>query len=287
MIDTATPLGAEAATPLIELDRATVCRGIEPVLREVSLRIDAGRHTAILGPNGCGKSTFVKLINRELYPVARAGEPAVRVLGQTRWDVFALREQLGLVAPDLQRDLLMAPGLIAEDAVVCGYFASQRLPPYREVTLGMRERARAALADADAAHLTQRPLASLSTGEARRVLIARALVHRPRALLLDEPTTGLDIAAQQRFLATLRRLAQAGTTLVLVTHHVEEIVAEIERVVLLRDGRVFADGTPAQVLTAGRMSALYGIPLDVERTADGYRLLTATPVPSFSAATAD
>jgi iron complex transport system ATP-binding protein len=273
MQDFSRDTSSEAATPLIELDRATVCRGLEPVLHEVSLRIDAGRHTAILGPNGCGKSTFVKLINRELYPVARGGDPAVRVLGQTRWDVFALREQLGLVAPDLQRDLLTAPGLIAEDAVVCGYFASQRLPPYRDVTPAMRQHARAALAHVDAAHLAQRPLATLSTGEARRVLIARALVHRPLALLLDEPTTGLDIAAQQRFLAMLRKLAQAGTTLVLVTHHVEEIVPEIERVVLLRDGRVFADGAPEEVITSERMSALYGWPLCVERSGAGYRLV--------------
>ena len=273
MVETSIHSNAKAATALIELDRATVCRGVEPVLREVSLRIDAGRHTAILGPNGCGKSTFVKLINRELYPVARAGEPAVRVLGRTRWDVFALREQLGLVAPDLQRDLLLAPGLIAEEAVISGYFASQRLPPYREVTAAMRERAREALADADAAHLARRHLASLSTGEARRVLIARALVHRPHALLLDEPTTGLDIAAQQRFLATLRKLAQAGTTLVLVTHHVEEMIAEIERVVLLRDGRVFAEGVPEQVITSECMTALYGWPLAVERGHAGYRLV--------------
>jgi iron complex transport system ATP-binding protein len=273
MVDSGTHHGAAAATPLIELDRATVCRGVEPALREISLRIDMGRHTAILGPNGCGKSTFVKLINRELYPVARAGEPAVRVLGRARWDVFALREQLGLVAPDLQRDLLTAPGLLAEDAVICGYFASQRLPSYRDVTPAMRERARAALADADAAHLTERPLASLSTGEARRVLIARALVHRPRALLLDEPTTGLDIAAQQRFLATLRKLAKAGTTLVLVTHHVEEIIAEIERVVLLREGRVFDDDVPERAITSERMSALYEWPLSVERGSAGYRLV--------------
>jgi iron complex transport system ATP-binding protein len=273
MHDFSHDMSSDAATALIELDRATVCRGVEPVLHEVSLRIDAGRHTAILGPNGCGKSTFVKLINRELYPVARAGDPAVRVLGQTRWDVFALREQLGLVAPDLQRDLLTAPGLIAEDAVVCGYFASQRLPAHRDVTAAMRRHARAALVQADAAHLAQRPLATLSTGEARRVLIARALVHRPLALLLDEPTTGLDIAAQQRFLATLRKLAQAGTTLVLVTHHVEEIVPEIERVVLLRDGRVFADGAPEQVITSERMSALYGWPLHVDRSGADYRLV--------------
>ena len=274
---------AESA-PLIELDRATVCRDLRPALRDISLRIELGRHTAILGPNGCGKSTFVKLIHREVYAVARAGATPVRVLGAARWDVFALRGQLGLVAPDLQRDLLAAPGLSAIDAVITGCFASQRVPD--DVSHELRERARCALADAGAAHLEARALASLSTGEARRVLIARALVNRPRALLLDEPTTGLDLAARRRFLAMLRKLAQGGTTLVLVTHHVEEIIDEIERVVLLRDGRVVGDGTPAQVLTAERLSALYDLPVRVERIDGGFRAFADPNIP-FSAGAPD
>jgi iron complex transport system ATP-binding protein len=263
---------ASASAALIELDRATVCRGGVPVLHEISLRIDRGRHIAILGPNGCGKSTLVKLVHRELYAVARAESPPVRVLGQTRWDVFALRAQLGLVSPDLQRDLLRAPGLTALDAVVCGFFASQRVPSADAVTPMMLERAREALAAADAAHLEPRELAALSTGEARRVLIARALAHRPQALLLDEPTTGLDVAARQHFLASLRALARRGTTLLLVTHHVEEIIEDVERVVLLRAGRVFADGTPAETLTSARLSALYEMPLVVESHGGRYRV---------------
>lgn len=258
--------------PLIELDRATACRGLVPVLHDLSLRLEAGRHAAILGPNGCGKSTFVKLITRELYAVAREGAPPVRVFGRERWDVFALRARLGLVAPDLQRDLLRAPGLTAVEAVLSGFFASQRVPE-EGVTAALRERAREALDESDATHLAERPIAELSTGETRRVLIARAIAHRPRALLLDEPTTGLDIAAQTHFLALLRRLAQNGTTLLLVTHHAEEIVPEIQRVILLRTGRVFADGTPDDVLTAANLSALYGLSLDVERGTRGFRLV--------------
>jgi iron complex transport system ATP-binding protein len=263
------------ANSLIELDRATVMRGSQIVLRDVSLRIGQGQHTAILGPNGCGKSTFVKLINREVYPLARRDSPPVTVFGAARWDVFELRSRLGLVSPDLHRDFITAPEMSAEDAVVCGFFSSQRIPDHLEVTSAMRERARQALVELDATHLADRSLASLSTGEARRVVIARALVHRPQALLLDEPTTGLDIVARLRFLESLRGLARSGITLILVTHHVEEVIPEIGRVVLLRDAGVLADGRPEEVLTSECLSAQYGQPLHVTRNSSGLYQLTS------------
>ncbi len=268
----------DAPPPLIELDRATVMRGAATVLDEVSLRIDAGEHTAILGPNGCGKSSFVRLITRELYAVARRppGAPPVRLSGEARWDVFALRQRLGVVSNDLQRDFAVAPTMSAEDAVVCGFFSSQRIPDHLEVVPSMRVRARAALAEVDAHALAARPMASLSSGEARRVLIARALVHRPQALLLDEPTTGLDVVARGRFLDMLGALAARGVTLVLVTHHLEEVIPAIGRVILLRAGRVFADGAPKDVLTSATLSAQYGTDL-VVRTEGQRRVLEPQP----------
>lgn len=265
------PAPDRADPPLIELDRATVVRGGVQVLRGLSLRIEPGRHTALLGPNGCGKSTFIKLINRELYPLAREGEAPVKVFGRNRWNVNELRTWLGVVTGDLTRDLLEMPGLRVLDAVVTGFFASFVVPPWREVAPEMRERARQALAQVHAEALGRRPFAELSTGETRRVLIARALVHRPRALLLDEPTTGLDLVARQRFLDMLRELARGGLTLVLATHHIEEIVPEIERVILLRDGGVLADGPRAAVLTSEHLSAAYGGPLRVRREGEWYQ----------------
>ena len=257
--------------PILELDRATVRRGARVVLDDVSLRIDAGQHTAILGPNGCGKSTLVRLINRELYPLARRppASPPVRVFGAARWDVSTLRRRLGVVSNDLQRDFAVAPSMSAEDAVVCGFFASQRIPDHDEVDAEMRTRALAALAEVEAAHLAARPVPSLSSGEARRVLIARALVHRPQALLLDEPTTGLDVVARARFLDMLAALARAGVTLILVTLHLEEVIPEIGRAVLLKDGGVLADGAPAEILTSTIVSIQYDAPLVVRR--DGTR----------------
>jgi len=133
----------------------------------------------------------------------------------------------------------------------------------------MRRLAAATLARLDAAHLAERRLDEMSTGEARRVLIARALVTGPRALVLDEPTSGLDLVARGRFLESVRRVARDGTTIVLVTHHVEEIVPEINRVVLLQRGRVAAAGSKAEMLTSERLSAIFGAPIALERR-DGY-----------------
>ena len=270
MPPTTTPPDDLSPPPLIELDRASVVRGDHRVLHDLSLRIVAGQHTAILGPNGCGKSSFVKLISRELYPLAREGESPVKVLGLQRWNINALRTRLGIVTGDLSRDLLDMPELGVEDAVLTGFFASLVVPEAAEVTDDMRERVAEALALVNASALAARKVAELSTGELRRVLIARALVHRPQALLLDEPTTGLDLVAQHAFLQLLRELAHQGITLVLVTHHIEEIVPEIDRVILLREGRVLADGARAAVLTSELLSQAYGGPLRVHQEGGVY-----------------
>ncbi|WP_334179726.1 ATP-binding cassette domain-containing protein [Pseudoxanthomonas sp.] len=266
----ASPAAATSAAPLFELDRATVVRGASRVLRDLSLTIPLGQHTAILGPNGCGKSTFIKLINRELYPLAREGDAPVKVFGMRRWNVNELRSRLGVVTSDLTRDLQQMPHLRVEDAVVTGFFSSFMPPPHRNVDAGMRARARHALEDVRATALADRQVAELSTGEMRRVLIARALVHEPEALLLDEPTAGLDLVARQHFLGLMRTLAQRGITLVLVTHHIEEIIPEIDRVLVLRDGSVQADGDRASTLTEGQLSHAFGGAVRVRREGDYY-----------------
>ena len=273
----AAPLSPAGHPPLLELDRACVVRGQVRVLDGFSLRIDQGQHTAILGANGCGKSTLIKLVTRELYPLARAGEPPVKVLGQARWQVDRLRSQLGIVTGDFGATLAGMDGLTAEDAVLGGLFASFALPPFREITAGQRDRAAEALERSAALGLRRRPYAELSAGEQRRVLIARALVNRPQALLLDEPTTALDLVARGQLLESLRGLARDGVTLVLVTHHIEEVVPEIGRVVLMQAGRITGDGPPAQMLTAGNLSQAFGGPVRVWRdeAGDDVRYLAA------------
>jgi len=260
------------APALIELDRASVRRGERLALREITLRLPAGRHTAILGANGCGKSTFIQLITRQLYPLAHAdGRPAVRVLGEHLWDVRELRTRLGIVTGVIHDDLMSLPHLNTEDVVLGAFEARLAGLEPEHITAAMRTQAAEALARAQATHLSGRAYNSLSTGEARRVLLARALVHRPEALLLDEPTTGLDPVAREHLLAALRQLAQQGVALILVTHHLEEIIPEIRHIVLLREGEVVAEGARETLLQEDWLSRTFGAALRVYRPqgADG------------------
>ncbi|MBT2115863.1 ATP-binding cassette domain-containing protein [Dyella sp. LX-66] len=274
-LEHATPAIA-ADAPVLELDRASVLRGERLILEALSLRVAAGEHTAILGANGSGKSTLVKLVTRQLYPLARDdGQPSVRVFGRERWHVAELRSLLGIVSPALQLDYTTDTPLEVFDAVVSGFYAARGLGPDHRPTPAMRERAHEALAQMGIAHLIGRDMATLSTGEARRVLIARALVHRPRALLLDEPSAGLDLATRRHFLESLRTLARGGTTLLLVTHHIEEIVPEIGRVLLLREGKALRHGDKAQVLTDDALSDAFGMRVRVGRDGDYYSAVPA------------
>jgi len=256
---------------LLTIDQASVMQGDRLVLDRLSLCIADGQHTAILGPNGSGKSTLVKLIARQLYPLAkRDGNGRVHIFGRDRWNVAELRSLLGIVSPAVQLDYTSDTPVEVFDAVVSGFFAARGISFNHQVTDDMRGRAHEALAQVGATPLIGRDMASLSTGEARRVLIARALVHRPRALLLDEPCAGLDMASRRHFLESLRELARSGTTLLLVTHHVEEILPEIGQVVLLRDGRVFRQGSKADTLTDATLSEAFAMPLRVSRHGDYY-----------------
>ena len=262
---------AVAEPALLQIDQASVMQGERLVLDRLSLCIAAHQHTAILGPNGSGKSSLVKLVTRQLYPLAQGqGVASVRIFGHERWAVAELRRLIGIISPSVQLDYTSDTPVEVFDAVVSAFFAARGLTRQHRVTESMRESAHEALAQVGAAHLGGRAMVTLSTGEARRVMIARALVHRPRALLLDEPCSGLDIASRRHFLDSLRVLAQGGTTLLLVTHHVEEILPEIDNVLLLREGRVLQQGCKADTLTDAALSETFGLPVQVSRHGDYY-----------------
>ena len=268
--------GAEPATcgkvelsgaEFLELRCVNVARGDRVVLHDVDLTVRAGEHVAILGPNGCGKSTLIMAMTCQVYPIVRP-EMRVRIFGRERWDLTELRRHFGVVGAGLMGDGLpgertaVTTGL---DAVTAGFFSASTLWPNLHVTEDMRMRAWEALERMEAKHLAPRLVGEMSAGEKRRILIARALVHRPRQLLLDEPSNALDLAAQRELRETLRRLAQEGTGLVLVTHHLGDILPEIERVILMRDGRIVGDGPREELLTESRLSELFRTPVRIGR----------------------
>ena len=261
-------LASQERPPLLKMTGASVVRNGRRILDDLSLEIREGEHAAILCPNGAGKSSFIRLITREDYPLAHAnGTPPLSLFGQDLWNVFELRSQLGIISTDLQEHFLSRtmPGRTRGlDAVLSGFFASYGLFRHHHVTDAMRQQAHRSLALLEAGHLADAFIETMSTGEARRILIARALVTEPRALILDEPTTGLDLLARSRFLGTLRNIARHGKTIILVTHRVEEIFPEIDRVILLKHGRILLDGRKREVLTSQHLSAMFGAPIRVQ-----------------------
>jgi iron complex transport system ATP-binding protein len=247
--------------PLIELDNVTVQRGERIVLDGVSLSIAQGEHAAILGPNGSGKSTLIKLISRELYPRLKEEPWSLRILGQERWRLFDLRNHLGIVSHDWMQ--MCTRPYSGHEIVLSGFFGSVGVWPYHELTAEMEEKARATMERLEISHLAERLTNEMSSGEARRILIARALVHDPQALVLDEPTNSLDLHATHELREILRRLAGEGIGIILVTHHLPDIIPEIGRVVLMRGGRIFCDGPKERVLHDAALSELFGVPVEV------------------------
>lgn len=273
-----------SSPPLLNLKNVTVLRDVpaasatpdapiafrpRAALDGITLRIQAGEHVCILGPNGCGKSTLIKTITRECYPVARA-DSSISILGRERWNIFELRSLLGIVSPDLLGSC--TTDATGRDVVLSGFFSSTRIFPHHHPDPWQLALANRTLERMGVAHLADRAVARMSSGEAKRMLIARALVHDPQALLFDEPSNALDIAAQLQLRQTVRTLAQSGITILLITHHVSEIIPEIERVILLRDGRILGDGPKASMLTSEKMSALFGVSLRVAREGDYFNI---------------
>ena len=260
--------------PLLELRNATLFRGGARVLDRLTLTIRRGEHTAILGPNGAGKSSLIRMLTLEDRPVASDnGTPALRLFGRESWDIIELRTRLGIVTGDLDAGFGLGTSggrVRGLDVAVSGLLGSHGVFAHHDVTEAMRERGREALARVEASHLATKPLNEMSAGERRRVLIGRALVTRPEALVLDEPSAALDLVARHWFMETIRRLAGEGTTLLLITHHVDEIIPETQRVVLLNEGRIAFEGRPADALTPARLQDVFGAPVAVEQSGGYY-----------------
>ncbi|SMF58117.1 iron complex transport system ATP-binding protein [Alteromonadaceae bacterium Bs31] len=257
--------------PIIHIDNATVYRGNHKVFENLSLTLEQNRHTAILGPNGAGKTTLLKLITRETLPMVKENS-ACLLFGQDRFTIWDLRKKIGIVSQDFQNDYrALASG---EQVVLSAFFGSVGIHSHNVPTESMRERARHCMQQLDIVSLAQRQYLHLSTGEQRRLLLARALVHEPQVLIFDEPTNGLDLKASMQILADMSRLARSGVTLILVTHHIHEIVPEIEQLVFLKNGAVVNHGNKEDLLTSQQISKLYDVPVNIHQHESFYQ---ATP----------
>ncbi|MGI8695145.1 MAG: ABC transporter ATP-binding protein [Mycobacteriales bacterium] len=256
---------AAASTPedlILHFDRVGVRRGDTDLLREVSWSVEADERWVVLGPNGAGKTTLLRLAAAMLHPSAGT----VHVLGERLGavDVFELRPRIGLTSTALAARI--PDREVVADVVLSAAYAV--VGRWRE-EYGRPDHARAAglLHQFGAAHLAGREFGTLSEGERKRVQIARAMMTDPEMLLLDEPAAGLDLGGREDLVARLGALADDpdAPALILVTHHVEEIPPGFGHALLMSDGGMVAAGLLDDVITAERLSATFGLPLDLHR----------------------
>ena len=269
--------GTTRSDLLFDLENITVARGDRNVLRGFTLQMRRGEHVALLGPNGSGKSTLVKLLTGELYPHTGVKKWSFRLFGSESWTLEEVRQRVGIVTLDMLSHLsheITTREVTAREMVLSGFFNSLGLWPHHVVTPAQDRRARKLLRYLEIEHLANRSMAAMSSGEQRRALIGRALVHDPEAMVLDEATASLDPGAVQEFLTVLRKLARSGKSLIVVTHQISDLIPEIERVILMKDGRILADGPKRKLLTSATLSDLFEAPLRVVRRGENYDIVT-------------
>lgn len=245
---------------LLDITNITAFRENTKVFDGFTLQIEKGCSTAILGPNGAGKSTLLKLVSGELHPLF-SHDSHIRIFGKEHWNVWDLRSHLGIISYDIQHDYLSSA--LGVNVILSGLYSSIDTWAHQVFSDKDHRRADEIMRFLGISDLKKRAFGSMSTGEQRRFLLGRALIHDPTALLFDEPTSGLDVKASFLYREIFRELIQSGKTVLLITHHVQEIPPEVHRVVLLKNGRIFADGSKEDILTSEKLSSLFDYPVRV------------------------
>ena len=257
---------------MIEFNDAVVRRQGNVILDVEHFQLEQGESIAILGPNGAGKSTFIQLMTREILPLHR-DNPPVYFKGDDRATLADIKSVMGVVSSTMQDQITVQLPVLE---IVCGgLFGTLGVPSHCVVTDESLARAQAALEMVGVGHLANRGIKTLSSGQARRVLIARALIHDPEVLVFDEPTTGLDPEGMFYVRKAMRDLHHAGKSIILVTHYPEDIIPEIDRVLMIKNAHIFDDGTKVEKLTSDRMSALFDVPLKILAQDGFYSLVSA------------
>jgi len=247
--------------PILDVSRLRIERGQTVILDDISWRVGRGQHWVILGPNGCGKTSLLRSITGYFPPTNGDVSVLGRTYGECDWR--DLRLQIGIVTSALQASI--PPAEPAIETVISGKYA--QLDLWMKTTRADKAAALKLLRFIGAARLARREWLCLSQGERQRVLIARALMAKPRLLILDEPCASLDPVAREHFLAFIEKLARrrASPALVLVTHHVGEITPAFTHALLLREGKVLAQGPIAATLTSRALTQAFGVPMRLVR----------------------
>ncbi|MCL2335170.1 MAG: ATP-binding cassette domain-containing protein [Endomicrobia bacterium] len=250
----------------IEFKNVSVLRGERRILDGINLNIGTGENAAVIGPNGSGKSTFIKLITGKIYPSYTGDDTVCRLFGQSQWNIHDLRSMLGIVTSELLYDF--NNDITGFEAVISGFFSSIGLFDNHHVTDEMKRKAAEMIEFMDVAHLSGKKMETMSSGEAKRFLIARALVNNPKALVLDEPSNSLDIASAVKLHNTMRKISSSGTKIILVTHLASDIIPEIDRFIFFKDGKIFADGHRSEIFNGKVLSKLFGMEVELEEKND-------------------
>ncbi|ADW68952.1 ABC transporter ATP-binding protein [Granulicella tundricola] len=250
----------------LDLQHVNVVRGGRTVLHDINLQVAKGEQIAILGPNGCGKSTLIKTITCELYPLAQE-QTRIAIFGRPRWDLTELKRRLGVVSADLPGKPTLS--ITGYEAILTGFFSSSTLWPNLVATEVMRERAEEVLIQVDAVRLRDVLFGEMSAGQQRRVMIGRALAGSAECLLLDEPSNALDLLAQRDLRNLIVSLADQGTTMLHITHHIADIIPAMKRVICMKEGRIVADGPREDLLTEANLQWLFGTEVSLSER-DGF-----------------
>lgn len=263
---------ADSRPPFLCLNNAIVKRSGKTILHVGSFELAEGESMALLGPNGAGKSTFIKLITREILPLYQ-DEPPVLFRGNARATLEDVKKSLGIVSSTMQDQITVH--MPAIEVVAGGLYGSLGVPKRVNASEDDYARCRKTMATLGVESIANRDVMTLSTGQARRVLFARALVHDPDVVVLDEPCTGLDPQGMHYVRRSMRAIAQSGRAILLVTHYAEDIIPEIERLLLIKDGTVHADGSKEELLCDEAMSSLFDVPMSVAEVTPGHYSLTS------------
>ena len=248
---------------IIDFQNIHVSYEVTPVLCNINLQIKQNEHWAILGANGSGKSTLIKLISNDLYPNTKY--PFIKnIFGQPRWSIFDLKKNLGIITNDLHNYFAVHGNfLTAYEVILSGYYSSIGVFKHQDFSQEQHEKASEVLDFLEIKHIKDKKVHQMSTGQLRRCIIGRALIHDPKAFVLDEPTVGLDIKAQSSFIHFMQKLSKRAS-IILVTHHIEEIFPQISHVALVHNKTIFKQGKKEQILTSSNLSEIFGIDIELE-----------------------